>query len=549
MTGKAIFATIGFAAMTLPVVAGAARFEQFTYEGRNAEQITVASGQYQNPILAGYYPDPAITRVGDTYYLVNSSFSHFPGIPVSASKDLVNWRQIGNAIDRTSQIDLARKAVSEGVFAPDISYHDGVFYIVNTCVACKGNFVITAKDPAGPWSDPIWLPFEGIDPSMFWEGDKAYIVNNRAPNEPPRYSGHRAIWVQEYNWRAGKMVGESTQIVNGGVDITQKPSWIEGPHIFKNGDYYYLIAAEGGTGDNHSEVVFRSQSLLGPYVPYEHNPILSQRGLDPRRANPITSAGHADFVQAQNGEWWAVFLATRPYKDGMYNIGRETFLLPVSWKDGWPQVLAAGEPIPYAAVKPNLPAQAKEALPTTGNFSYVDTFDGKTLGLQWVGVRTPKEPVYKIENGDLVLEGGAALGDKFGVPAFVARRQQHHNATISTTLRYSPDHDGDRAGLAALQSDASYLFFGIANIAGKPVVALYTRAGTPEEVLAASAPLDTLSGSVTLTLKAEGGKARFDYATGSDRHTLGADVDIAFLSTRSAGGFTGTVIGPYTFKK
>jgi xylan 1,4-beta-xylosidase len=187
--------------------------------------------------------------------------------------------QIGNAIDRPGQLDFSGRAISQGAFAPDISFHAGLFFIANTCVGCKGNFFITAKDPAGPWSDPVWLPFEGIDPSIFWDGDRAYIVNNRAPDEAPRYAGHRAIWIQEFDWRHGRMVGQSRQLVNGGVDIDQQPVWIEGPHIFKRGGYYYLTAAEGGTGSNHSQVIFRSRDLFGPYAPYDKNPILTQRDL------------------------------------------------------------------------------------------------------------------------------------------------------------------------------------------------------------------------------------------------------------------------------
>jgi xylan 1,4-beta-xylosidase len=165
-----------FAALALSSTAAQAepaRFERFTYDGQSIEQVKAGLGEYINPILSGYYPDPTITRVGDDYYLVNSSFAHFPGLPIFKSKDLVNWVQIGNAIDRPSQLDFIGRRTSEAVFAPDISWHDGVFYIVNTCVACRNNFVITATDPAGPWSDPIWLPFEGIDPSIDWEGDKA----------------------------------------------------------------------------------------------------------------------------------------------------------------------------------------------------------------------------------------------------------------------------------------------------------------------------------------------------------------------------------------
>ncbi len=529
-----------------------AKFDRFTYQGRSIEQVKPQAGEYLNPIIAGYYPDPSVTRVGKDYYLVNSSFAHFPGLPIFHSTDLVHWTQIGNAIDRPGQLDFSGRSVSEAVFAPDISYHDGTFYIVNTCVQCRGNFVITAKDPAGPWSDPIWLPFEGIDPSIYWEGDRAYIVNNRAPNETPRYDGHRAIWVQEYDWRAGKMVGESTQLVNGGVDLSKKPVWIEGPHIFKKDGWYYLTAAEGGTSVNHSQVVLRSKELRGPYVPFASNPILTQRDLDPKRPHPISAAGHAELVQTQNGDWWATFLATRPYADDYYNIGRETFLLPVTWKDGWPIILDKGKTVPWTLAKPRLPASPAPTLPTSGDFGYTDEFDGTKLAMQWIGVRTPKTPFYTVANGSLTMRGGDALGDRQGVPGFVGRRQQHAIADVSTTLTFTPAKDGARAGLVAMQNDYAYLFFGLTRIDGQPRIALYTRSGrntrdeTAAETLVASAPLNA-KGPVTLSLHAKGGTMAFDYQVGGKTMTLKNDLDTRFLSTARAGGFVGTVIGPYAY--
>ncbi len=519
-----------------------ARFSRFTYQGQSEERVATAPGEYRNPILSGYYPDPSVTRVGDDYYLVNSSFAHFPGLPVFHSKDLVHWTQIGNAIDRPEQLDFTGRRTSEAVFAPDISYHDGVFYIVNTCVACKGNFVITAKDPKGPWSNPIWLPFEGIDPSIYWEGDRAYIVNNRAPDETPRYDGHRAIWLQEYDWRAGKMVGDSIQLVNGGVDITKKPVWIEGPHVFRKDGWYYLTAAEGGTSVNHSQVVLRSRALRGPYLAYAGNPILTQRDLDPARPHPITSAGHAELVQTRNGDWWATFLAVRPYEGDYYNIGRETFLLPVTWKDGWPVILPKGRTVPFVARAPKLP-QSPAPVPTAGEFAYTDEFDGDRLAMQWIGVRTPERPVYRMADGDLVLAPGPRIGDLSSAPAFMARRQQHHVATVSTTVRFVPDTDGERAGLAAMQSDENYLVFGITRIAGKPVVALYT-ADKGRETLVASAPI-AAGEPVTLTIRATGGTMAFDYRGRTGLRTLARDVDARFLSTKTTGGFVGTLIGPY----
>ncbi len=523
--------------------ARAARFERFTYEGRSQDAIQPARDEYRNPILSGYYPDPSITRVGDDYYLVTSSFAHFPGIPVFHSRDLVQWVQIGNAIDRPSQLRFDGHGVSRGVFAPDISHHDGVFYIVNTCVDCGGNFVITAKDPRGPWSNPVWLDFDGIDPSIFWDEDAAYIVNNGPPNEPPRYDGHRAIWVQQFDHRRMKLVGERTQIVNGGVDITHEPSWIEGPHLIRRDGYYYLIAAEGGTGDHHSEVVFRSRSVRGPFVPYEHNPILSQRGMDPDRAHPVTSAGHAKFVQTQTGEWWATFLATRPYEPGLYNIGRETFLLPVSWKDGWPTILAANAPIPFVARKPRLPEQHKPTLPLSGDFAYVDEFDAGALAPSWIGIRTPHQRFHELRGGALLLRSSAPLGDVGGVPAFVGRRQQHHIAKVSTTLAFAPLRDGDRAGLAAVQNDDAWLFFGVTKLEGKPVIALIARENSKMERVVAVTPF--AGEEVTLTLRAHGGVMTFECRTAGHSAVLTSDFDVRFLSTRAAGGFVGTVIGPY----
>jgi xylan 1,4-beta-xylosidase len=536
-------AILGIGAAPAPRNDAPAVFERFTYSGRSQEQVHEAPGEYRNPILSGYYPDPSIVRVSDDYYLVNSSFAHFPGIPVWHSRDLVHWTQIGNAIDRPGQLDLTGRSVSEGVFAPDISYHDGLFYIVNTCVRCGGNYVITARNPAGPWSQPIFLDFDGIDPSLLWEGAKAYLVNNGPPEETPRYDGHRAIWVQEFDPKQLKLVGRRVQIVNGGTDISKKPSWIEGPHLLKHEGAYYLLAAEGGTADNHSEVVFRSDSVFGPFAPFAGNPILTQRSLDPARPHPVTSAGHAMLVQTQNGDWWATFLATRPYAPKFYNIGRETFLLPVTWRDGWPVILPQGAAIPFAPKKPDLPPQPAPDLPTSGDFTYTVDFAKGPLGPAWIGIRTPQAPLYAFRDGGLELSASAALGDEGGTPAFIGRRQQHTIASVSTTLRYLPSADSRRAGLAAIQNDGSYLLLCVTRIAGRPSIAAFERAGGAPETLVASAPL---AGSETqLRIDIEGGTAKLSYGRPGRLSPLGGPMDATFLSTRKAGGFVGTVIGLY----
>lgn len=525
----------------------AAYFDRFTYEGRAQEAAVPDATQYRNPILSGYYPDPSVLRVGEDYYLINSSFTNFPGLPLFQSRDLSNWTQIANVIDRPSQFSFQGLRSSRGIYAPDISHRNGIFYVVTTCVDCGGNAVMTATDPAGPWSDPVNLKFGGIDPSLFWDADgKVYLVGNDAPAEKPRYDGHRAIWVQEFDPGSLSVTGERTLLINGGVDITAEPSWIEGPHIFRRGPYYYLIAAEGGTGDNHSQVVFRSASVRGPFVPYKDNPILSQRKLDPARPNPVTSAGHAKFVQTPSGEWWATFLATRPYQDGFYNIGRETFLLPVTWKDDWPVVLEDGKPIPFVARKPGLPEQARPALPFSGDFAYADEFSGSALSDQWIGVRIPAHPFHRVERGRLVLEPAGQLGDLDSTPAFIARRQQHHIAKVSTSLRFRPIQDGDRAGLVAYQSDASHLFYGLTRVEQRNVLALYVRDKAATDQLVASVPFD--GEVVDLDMQMDGGRMQFSYTAGGVTRVLRADVDAVFLSTSKAGGFTGTIVGPYVWR-
>ena len=220
-----------------------AAFDWFEYAGSDPVRahVTPAANDYLNPILQGFYPDPSITQVGGDYYLVTSTFAFFPGIPVFHSRDLVNWTQIGNAIDRPGMLDFGRLGLSRGVFAPTIEHHDGMFYIANTCVDCGGNFIITARHPSGPWSDPVWIcGVGGIDPSLFFDDDGAvYLMNNDAPPEPPLYSGHRAIWICQIDPVTLQPITEPRVLINGGVRRDERPIWIEGPHIYKHDGYYY----------------------------------------------------------------------------------------------------------------------------------------------------------------------------------------------------------------------------------------------------------------------------------------------------------------------
>ncbi len=423
-------------------------------------------------------------------------------------------------LDRPSQLNLQSQAISEGIFAPALSYHDGLFYMVTTLVGGGGNFFVTAKDPAGPWSDPIWLnSVDGIDPSFFFDDDgKAYVVNNGPPVGEPLYDGHRALWIQEFDTATQKMVGPRSVIVNGGVDIAKKPIWIEGPHIFKVDKTYYLIAAEGGTGDQHSEVVFRSASVTGPYEPYTGNPILTQRHLDPSRPFPVTSTGHADVVQLPNGDFWSVFLGTRPYEGDYYNTGRETFLMPVRWVDGWPVITAGTETVPYVHKAPELPKEPAPAIPMRGNFTYRDEFNDSELARYWSFIRTPGERWH-----DLTASPGwltvKARPDHIGQrkqPSFVGRRQQHGWASASTAMKYLPSAPGDAAGLVAFQNDDYYYFLGVTLADGQPVIQLEKKAGKStngEAQVVASTKIDLSKGApLYLKIEAQGASYSFSYA-------------------------------------
>jgi alpha-N-arabinofuranosidase len=537
-----------------PLPPGTAAFDWFDYRGADpSDAVPAGPGDYRNPVLKGFYPDPSITRVGDDFYFVSSTFSWFPGIPIFHSRDLVNWTQIGNAIHRPEQLDFGKLGMSRGVFAPAIEHHRGTFYILNTCVDCGGNFIVTAKDPKGPWSDPVWLPdlHGGIDPSLFFDEDgSAWILNNGPPVGEPLYEGHRAIWIQRFDPAAMKTVGPRTLLVNGGVDISKEPVWIEGPHIIRKDGYYYLIAAEGGTAEGHSQVVLRSRSVTGPYVANPANPILTQRDLPRDRAMPITSAGHADFIETANGEWWATFLAVRPYQGDDYNTGRETFLMPVKWVDGWPRITAPGETIPYVRARPKLPAQPAPAVPVSGAFAVREEFDAPELPLSWMTMRNSQGRWYETGGGALRLQARPVGLSDFGNPSFVARRQQHMHASAETEVRFRPQRDGDAAGLAATQNDEYWFFLAVTRKEGRPVVRLLKRAGPGDAaagVEVASAPLPGGDGTpVRLRVAARGALYDFFYAApGGAWQPLRLGEDGTILSTRRAGGFVGAMIGPY----
>ncbi|SFR76426.1 alpha-N-arabinofuranosidase [Stenotrophomonas maltophilia] len=525
-------------------------FDWFEYRGHDtAFEAPLPAGHYRNPILAGFHADPSIVGANGKFYLVNSSFTYYPGIPVFESVDLVHWKQIGNVIDRPTQLDFDGLSVSRGIFAPTIEFHDGTFYVVTTATDSGGNFISTARDPAGPWSDPHWLPsIDGIDPSLFFDDDgKVYLINNDAPPGPARYDGHRAIWMQQIDLAAFKPVGPRRVLVDGGVEPSKNPIWIEGPHIYKREGWYYLSDAEGGTGPQHSQVVLRSRDVWGPYTPYPGNPILTQRELPDDRPLPITNAGHADLIEGPDGSWWAVFLASRNYQKRHYNTGRETYLLPVRWQDGWPQILPTDQAIPYVVKAPSwMQGQASQA-PLTGNFVERDAFDGPTLAAHWLRVRVPKQAWADLGDrpGMLAVHPLAENLDTLRNPAFLGRRQQHLRFEASTEM--SRPATGVAAGLAAFQSEAYWYFLGVRSVRGDRLsVFLEGRDGSGSTRTLASREVPA---SAVLRLKIAGDEAdyafSFDTGDGQGWQTLARDVDGTVLSTDRAGGFVGALLGPF----
>lgn len=506
-----------------------------------------------NPVLAGFYPDPSICRAGNDYYLVNSTFAYYPGLPVFHSNDLANWQQLGFALDRPEQLDLDGAGVSRGLFAPTIRFYKSTFYITCTNVDKGGNFIITTKNPKKGWSNPVYLPaVKGIDPSLFFEDNgKAYIVyNSDAPDNKPLYEGHRTIRMYEVDPNTLQTTGEEKMLVNGGTDISQKPIWIEGPHIYKYNGYYYLLCAEGGTEYNHSAVIFRSKKVDGPYESYKGNPILTQRHLDVHRKRPVTSTGHADMVMARDGNWYAVFLGCRPYAADNYNTGRETFMAPVEWKDGWPVILTGHETVPNKVSISG--ANAKSPLPFNSDFHFKDDFKSTALNNRYQFLRTMREPWYHLNSitGLLTMQlKPVTCADKSN-PSFIGFRQSHLRGYAATNLSFNPASAQEKAGLLVFQNEQHYYFLCQSVDNNQPVVQLYKGPGKAggQPQLVASQKIQTNSQlPLQLRIQTNGQNYSFHYAEKKSNQwkLLKDGVDAGFLSTHTAGGFVGCMYAMY----
>ena len=552
-----VAATVGNTAATpLKADKNSAEFSNFIYQGKDRvyQENPLKEGEFYNPILQGCYPDPSICRKGNDYYLVTSTFAMFPGVPIFHSNDLVNWKQIGHVLDRKSQLKVEDCGIAAGIYAPAIRYNpnNDTFYMITTQFSGGfGNIVVKTKDPMKGWSDPIKLAFDGIDPDIFFDDNgKAYIVHNDAPDRGKElYEGHRVIKIWEYDVEKDSVVPGSSQIiVNGGVDITKKPIWIEAPHIYKKNGKYYLMCAEGGTGDNHSEVIFISDSPKGPFIPWNNNPILSQRHLPVNRPNKIDWAGHADLVEGPDGKYYGVFLGIRPNAANLVNTGRETFILPVDWSGTFP-VFENGL-IPMEC-KLKTPAGVKNQSGTngfipSGNFTFTEKFTTPELDYRWVGLRTdPKDIVTTGKKGGLKMVTYSSNIKEVKPISAIFYRQQHARFSAQTTVNFKPKSDNDLAGLTCYQSERFNYVFGITK-EGKKDILLLARTERGKTTILAKTDIDVKQ-PITLYVDGMDNDYKFNYSVGGGEiQNLGGTVSGDILSTNRAGGFTGAMIGLYT---
>ncbi|MCE5185245.1 MAG: glycoside hydrolase family 43 protein [Planctomycetaceae bacterium] len=481
---------------------------------------------FTNPIIPGFHPDPSICRVGDDYYMVHSTFEYFPGVPVFHSKDLVNWKQIGHCLTRKSQLNLDKVAASAGIYAPTLRYHDGTFYMVTTAVGSGGNFYVTAANPKGPWSDPVWLDQGGIDPSLFFDDDgTVYYTRHEG-------MGDGFIAQRTLNLKTGKLEGELRKIWSGTGDI-----WPEGPHLYKINGTYYLMIAEGGTSYGHMVTIARSDSPWGPFESNPANPILTHRHL---KSHPFQALGHPDWVQTPDG-WWMVFLGIRPQPAGafVHHLGRETFLTPVTWKsDGWP-VVNGGKPIEAIMPAPNLPEHIFEPAPAR------DEFDAPEFALEWNFIRNPYERDYSLtaRPGRLRLSGSALTINDQDSPAFVGRRQADLECRISACLDFMPAAENEEAGLVIRGNDKNHYTLAVTQRNGRRKV--FVRKVLNGQVQQDLNYVDIPDGNVTLNIKCSPLRYEFSCQTGGELIQLASNALTADLSSEKIGGFTGVYIGMY----
>lgn len=509
----------------------------------------------RNPILRGFNPDPSIVRVGDDYYIAVSTFEWFPGVQIHHSRDLVNWRLLSRPLTRASQLNMLGDPDGCGLWAPCLSHADGRFWLIYTDVKRYGrttvggasgaslrdfhNYLVTAETIDGEWSEPVHLNSSGFDPSLFHDDDgRKWLVNQLWDHRPGknRFAG---IVLQEYSVTETRLIGERKVIFEGtAAGLT------EAPHLYKRDGWYYLVTAEGGTGWNHTMTMARSRTIDGPYALHPDTYVLTSR--DKPHA-VLQRAGHADLVETQDGDTYAVYLCGRPLPNrGRCVLGRETAIQKLVWgQDGWPRTLdGSGDPT-LATPAPNLPLQPWPAAPVR------EDFDGSTLPIDFQWLRTPyPDDIFSLidKPGSLRLYGRESVGSAFR-QALVARRQQDHCYSAATVLDFEPAHFQQAAGLICYYNGAKlhYLHVSHDEEVGKH---LRVMTCTPDSPQADSftVPIPLVAGPVELRVEVDFERLRFAFRQGEGAWTwLEGVFDASILSDEAtapgAPNFTGAFVG------
>ena len=475
--------------------------------------------ELHNPIIPGFHPDPSIVKVGDDYYIVNSSFQYFPGVPIYHSKDLINWELIGNVLTKKSQLPLKDATSWLGIYAPTIRYHDGTFYMITTNIRNGGNFMVKTKDPKGPWSEPIWLKQEGIDPSLWFEDGKVYMMSN--PDG--------IITLCEIDPETGEQLTPSKGLWSGCGG-----RYPEGPHIYKKDGYYYLLISEGGTELAHHLTIARSKEIYGPYEPNPNNPILTNCNKKGQYSK-IQGTGHGDFVQATDGSWWVVFLAYRNYGGLYHHIGRETFIAPVEWKEGeWP-IVNGGNPIEPIMKVPNVPEKKKKQK----RESKIDS-----TSPEWVYIQNPIKENYKFEDGKLILIASNNTLSSNNRPTFYGRRQEAPPFELETEINIKTLSDGCTAGLSIHQINDGHFDLSVRKVNSKVKVFFKHKIKSLEGEKPVS--IDESIEKIKLRIRSDEKLYFFEYSIDEGKNYVKLDEqDVFLLSTEVVGGFTGVVLGMY----
>lgn len=513
-----------------------------------------------NPVIPGFYPDPSICRVGDDYYIACSSFELYPGIPVFHSKDLAHWEQIGHVMTMDNGFHVEKNSMVGGVMAPTLRYYDGLFYLINANFSDKGNYIVTAKNPAGPWSEPNWLDdVPGIDASVFFDDDgKAYILGTGDVWDNGAGKMERGIWIAEYDIHNFKMKGEPVTIFNSALRVGASP---EAPHIYHVGEYYHLIIAEGGTEHYHAVMSARSRDIFGFFEANPANPVMTHRNMGFK--SPIINVGHADLVELPDGSWYAVMLASRLIDGKCKNLGRETFLCPVVWERDWPLFSPDTGKLEWEYEAPKCLPQMEYPVKKT----FFD-FKEQVLEEEWLCWGTPYEKYYEIKDSRLYLQCKRQRLDEplrqmgFDCPkskdcfvSMLGQRQCQPYTVITSKMVFMPQ-EGEAAGLAVIQAMNHQMHFCRTCTGERQFLQLTVTsaeydsppyfpgfASTNRSTVLAETEWN--SEEIVLQIEMENEKFTIRYGTSESSLQELAVVDGALLNPEKVGCMSGTVAGMY----